>query len=663
MHLPSFTSLTSLFLAGALSLQLAGCGQGPVEGDETTVSGALLRATAVVDTEAAVVADASVAVKPNVATTAVTTTTNSGVLGSVQTATLVATSDLRANLDGVLAQDFQFTSDVSSWNSPATLSYDGCRDGSGKRRCGNKPTSTVNAIGWGAVEPRKVVPNAKVRFGPFRLHKAVLVYYPQVDSPTVTYTVSVWARSPAVYGGDGKFLGAQTNLVKIAEETRTITDNYRDEDLYVTAKLPSVFTALQLRASVDDTGLAPAISSYPAACGSLPPSAANPEGLDALCLQAALNPMAVVSPRWLPLSIVYEPPGNCSWANLTQQHTAGAAISVQQTTSTSSNTVSDAGFFWDKEHSDYTSEQLSASSRRTQVTVKRSGSFGTRLGLPLSNPGNPDCNVPTADVPPRADAGPGRGDLFVLLQNPSLLYWDNANLTNAAFSPFSSPPGTAESTVLATAHQIATGVGLPPGVSFTDEERDALLALDPFVASPTGTPPASRFIPLDVTFQLGRGVAVEHTLSQDVEIEGGQTLTERTQSKSSSSSSDPVVDLAMKGLAFGGAAAASAGANAALAALGGGFADMAGKVGSLSLPELYKDKSTTTVVTSYGKSTLIQKTNGQAVTQQFYIQDTGQGMVVALYYDSIFGTYAFGPAPSSPGPGMVTIRPPSPSQP
>jgi hypothetical protein len=119
----------------------------------------------------------------------------------------------------------------------------------------------------------------------------------------------------------------------------------------------------------------------------------------------------------------------------------------------------------------------------------------------------------------------------------------------------------------------------------------------------------------------------------------------------------------MKGLAFGSSAAASAGAGKALTALGGGFADMADKVGSLSLPELYKDKSTTTVVTSYGKSTLIEKTSGQAVTQQFFIQDTGQGMTVALYYDSLFGTYAFGPPPSATTPGVVMIRPAGPVQP
>jgi hypothetical protein len=653
MKLASMKLLTSLLLAGALPAALVGCAQGRAQDDQTTTSGALARAAVVadMDTRTATV-DKAVAVKPTVAGTAVTTTA----VTTTTTATKADISGIVVNGGGVLSYDPDpVPADVSVWNSPATLAYHACRDGSGQRLCGlNKPADTTRTVGFGTVESRKVVPNAKVRFGPFHLKKTSLII-PSGDSPTATFTVSVWARSPAVYGANGAFLGAQINLVKIAEETRQITDNYKEEDIYVTAKLPSVFTAIQLRASVDDNSLSPGTASYPAACGNLPTTAGDPAALDAPCLQAAINPMMVVSPHWLPLSILYEPPGNCSWANLTQEHTAGAAITVQQTTSNSSNTVSDSGFYWDQQHADYTSEKLSATSRRTQVTVKRTGSVGTRLGLPLSNPGNPECNVPHASVPPRPDAGPGRGDLFVLLQNPSLLYWDTANMTNTAFSPWS-PPDTDESMVLVTAQQIATGTGLPPGVSFTAEERDALLALDPFVASPTAIPPASRFIPLDVTVKLGAGVPYEQTQSRALVLDGGQTLTELTQSKSSSSTSDPVVDLTMKGLAWGSSAAASAGASAALGALGGGFADMASKVGTLSLPELYKDKSTTTVVTSYGRSTLIEKTDGQAVTQQFYVQETGQGMTFALYYDSLFGTYAFGPPPGVPTPGMITIQ-------
>jgi hypothetical protein len=658
MQLSSFVSLTSLLMAGALSLQLSGCGQAPGGNDETTTSAALTRSAAAADMEA-VAADTPV--KTTVARTNVVDASAAGANVATATTTaskLVDTGALGVKLDAVLAVDWnQLPADVSAWNSPAALTYYACRDGSGQRLCGNnKPAYTSRTVSFGTVEPRKVVPNAKVQFGPFHLKKNALVI-PSGTGPSATFTVSVWARSPAVYGAGGNFLGAQINLVKIAEETRTITDNNHEEDLYVTAKLPSVFTAIQLRATVDDNSLTPGTASYPAACGNLPATASDPAALDAPCLQAAINPMAVVSPHWLPLSIVYEPPGNCSWANLTQEHTAGAAITVQQNTSNSSNTVSDSGFFWDDQHGDYTSEKVTASSRRTQVTVKRTGSVGTRLGLPLNNPGNPNCNVPGANVPPRLDGGPGRGDLFVLLKDPSLLYWDTANMTNTAFSPWS-PPDISESMVMVTAQQIATGTGLPPGVSFTAEERDALLALDPFVASPTGAPPASRFIALDVGVELGQGLSYEQTQSHAVTVDGGQTLTERTQSKSSSSNSDPVVSLTMKGLAYGGGYAAGVGAGKALTALNGGFADMADKIGSLSLPELYKDESTTTVVTSYGKSTLLEKTDGHAVTQQFYIQDTGQGMTIGLYYDSLFGTYAFGPPPASPtAPGVVMLRP------
>src|SRR5262249_9213055 len=150
----------------------------------------------------------------------------------------------------------------------------------------------------------------------------------------------------------------------------------------------------QLRATVGDTS-----RSFPGPCGDLPPSAANPAALDAGCLQAAINPLAVLNMRWVPLTILYEPPGNCSWSNLGQEHTAGTKVAAIASSSTSTHTISDTGFFWDVEHSDYTTDQTSGSSRSTEVRVTRGDAVGTRFGLPRSNPGNPKCNVPGSTVP------------------------------------------------------------------------------------------------------------------------------------------------------------------------------------------------------------------------------------------------------------------------
>ncbi len=56
MKTPSFKSLASMLLAGALSVPLAGCGpEGAADDDTTEQSGALMRVATSVNVEAAVV--------------------------------------------------------------------------------------------------------------------------------------------------------------------------------------------------------------------------------------------------------------------------------------------------------------------------------------------------------------------------------------------------------------------------------------------------------------------------------------------------------------------------------------------------------------------------------------------------------------------------------
>ena len=554
---------------------------------------------------------------------------------------------------------------VTDWRSPATLTvsrciappnYGGGYGGYGGNGlpggynpgpglCGYKPAFHRATIGWGSseIERRRVVPSARVRFGPFTLkHSAI----GDAAGYSDTYRISVWARSPGVYGADGLFQGAQANLVKIGETSATLT-GFESRQVYVTATLPGVFSALQLRASVMNKS-----SSYPASCGALPSSSSNPTTLDADCIQAAVNPLAVVTPRWTPLAILYEPPGNCSWSNLTQEHTAGAAIATTRTSGTSSQVISDRGFFWDKEHSDITTENSSANSRRTEVRISRIDSVGTRLGLPLANPGNPQCNTPGAEIQPRDDAGPGRGDIFVLLKNASMIYWNTANLSGSTLSPVGAP-NVAESMVVVTAHQIRSGTGLPPGVSFTPEERDAILGLSAYTLNADGSVSDhlsdSRFVALGQVIELGQGLALEHSLSQQMSVGGSQTLTQLTKNRVNATQSDPVVDLSIKALTYGGSLAASAGAAKILTALGGGFAELADKTEGIGIPELFTDQSERTVVTSYGRTSFVEHVADSAVTQQFYLQDTSQGLSVALYFDTLFGTYVFAPHTAGAG--------------
>src|SRR4029453_7147900 len=128
-------------------------------------------------------------------------------------------------------------------------------------------------------------------------------------------------------------------------------------------------------------------------------------------------------------------------------------------------------------------------------------------------------------------------------------------------------------------------------------------------------------------------------------------LTHVTKDKVSSTSSDLAIDLTMKVLAFGGSAAATAAAPKILTALGGGFAEMADKVGKIGVPELFKDQTQTTTVTSLGQTRFLEQVSDSAVTQQFYLQDTTLGLSLALYYDKLFGTYIF--ATHAPGAGWA----------
>jgi len=71
----------------------------------------------------------------------------------------------------------------------------------------------------------------------------------------------------------------------------------------------------------------------------------------------------------------------------------------------------------------------------------------------------------------------------------------------------------------------------------------------------------------------------------------------------------------------------------------------------LDMPALFTDKSTTTTTTTYSNTRFIERTADSAVIQQFFIQDTNQGMNVSIFYDRLFGTYVF--VPHAEGTGFI----------
>lgn len=542
---------------------------------------------------------------------------------------------------------------ASNWKSPATMTYYQCVAGGAVVCPPQRPGAVAKRIVWQsqAVELKKVVGSPQVRFGPFKIKQAIVALNPETYRHR--FVVSVWARSPAI-PNSAQHKGAKPGLVKIAQNSVTLSGN-QEQEMFVDAVLPGVFTAFQLRASIQNSVGGVEISSkFPnlSKCEDLPSSAAEPEKLDEGCLQAAVNPLSVLKLAYLPLTILYEPPGNCSWSNLAQKHVAGTKIEARSSSTRSTRTITDSGFFWDAKHSDYESTMNSAEARSIELKLTNIDGISSRIGGSHENPGNPDCNVPSVTVPPRENAGPGQGDLFVLLKNSSLLYWGAGNLQSSTFSPVR-PPGPEESILRVTAHQIRTGdpVIMPP---LTPEERDAILALNPFNADGSvrgGRLDPTRFVQVGIPFQLGPGVAIEHTETSEQTSEGEQSITEELQNNTSSTSSDPAVDLTMKGIQFGASAAADAALAGALNAISPtDFADMAGKMKGISVPTLFVDQQQTNITITYGQSNLLKKADSHAVTQQFYLQDTLHGLSIVLYFDKLYGTYVF--LPYTPGAGI-----------
>lgn len=578
---------------------------------------------------------------------------------------------------GSVTEGLTAVSTATDLRVEATLTLSRCSDPE-SGTCGTggfRPRSETASVRFASGnEMRKVVPGARVRVGPFHIR--------QTDRDLgalfgpARYVIRLLGRSPAVYepvaGGGARFVGADTALREIARQEVTVSRTSQ-QDVYLTATLPGVFTALQVDAEI----VGSARGSFPSSCASLSASStsapATLAALDDQCIQTVVAPTGILQPRYLPVSILYEPPGNCSWSNLTQQSIAGSVHGVTQESDTQTTVVRDVGPFWDRDHTEQWTRNVSATTRAIETRVSQGQSVGTRLGLPLSAPGDSRCNNVGVTVPTRPDGGPGRGDLYVLLRDPQLLAWTTGLASNVTLRP-----GTGSSMVMVTAHQIATGVGLPPGVTFTEADRRALLSLDPFINStdpyirdasgrvtdvrvlPSPSLASSRYVFLQHVRAVGAGLSIEHTLSQQMQLTSGQSLSAATRQQVSAATGDAATSIVMTGVEK--AATGLATAVGSLVPVPG-FGALAGAVVDSIFP-LYTNTTTRNVVTTLTGTSLHERLDGASVSQQFHLQDTNEGISVEMYYDRLFGTYAFRRMASGTGlvvtylPRTIVIPPP-----
>lgn len=552
--------------------------------------------------------------------------------------------------------------ETADWRTPATIIDSACIDSQHSTCPPAKPLSHNIQIQWDEqnIQTRMVVPSAIVRLGPFYISKEVERRSGSANVSS-TFHISVWARSPALYDS-GQFVGATRALAKIGETTEVLSGgDHEAKTVFVTVTLPGVFDAVQLRVEawgVSGTGR------FPPGCSDLPSDAQNPQALDQPCLQVAVNPLAVLVPKVAPVGIIYEPPGNCSWANLTHTHAAGSDMTVEDSSSTTTHTITDVSVLGHSvDHSDFSEEKVTSKQRESKVVLSRGESFGTALGLPLESPGNADCNNPNVAVPPRQNNGPGKGDVFVFLYEPSLLYWNTSDMSNFLFTD-ASAPGHPRHMFTVTAAQIASGQGLPPGISFTDQEKAAILALDPFT-DPNWTPAnlPERFVFLNELWSLSQGLAVQQNESQAI-VTAGKIRQAVTDAKAQSQDNlDIATEFVIAAFSYGGGAAAKAGAAAAVGwiatqwpqAMQASFGDIQKSIQNQGLLQLFNYTNQTTTTTTYTRSQEIDTSNENDITQNFFVKDTNQGINVALFYDALFGTFTFLPWP--PEMGVATAYP------
>jgi LGFP repeat len=554
------------------------------------------------------------------------------------------------------------STEAAIWRTPAELSFNSMKDETGRPRF----EPNINwAPAWrptSAVATRMVFPASKVRFGPFyiAISSTLNRHVP------VLLTISVMARSPALYekGTDMKyqFKGANLDLTEIGRTSVTFFEDEADSkrEVYIVATLPSVLNAVQLKASITGEGAEPTFRNFPEACGSLPQFADEDlHDRDKPCLQAAVNPLKLLVPRVIPLTIIYEPPGACSFANVTNTYSVGAALTVTDLESTNINTIKDTTLLGQKlEGSNLTSYKSSETERKSEVTIKNSTSLGTRLGLPIGS--TPDCS--TTPTVPASRQGPGKGDVFVLLFDPPEVFWDADNLTNFLFAGDKGYPNgvTRSDPFTVAAWQLASNEGLP--IQLSKEEREAILSLDPF-ANPNlefEERDGLRWPKLPKRFvflakqPLSQGFGRDSKTMQDqVSVGKVRTAIRDVTTGSESEDLDVPTQITMEALKFELGFSAGTAAGGFLASIGSekwsdlkedDLKRLGEKMGDSltdAISKFFSHTSNTTTTLTYSQSRQINKRMESELTQNFYIMNPDAPMNVAIYYDTFLGSFAF----------------------
>src|SRR4051794_2010389 len=153
---------------------------------------------------------------------------------------------------------------ANPWPVDATLNYFFCEKG----ECNVSHPVINGSITFGPhTSMRRIFNTTKVTFGPFHLNRGIDMRTTMKAPPSV-FRVELWGRSPAFYDSNGRFAGNNLQLRLLGSASATLSGNDdSSKDLFVSATLPGMVTALQFRTSVNSTL---ATKSFPGGCGNLP---------------------------------------------------------------------------------------------------------------------------------------------------------------------------------------------------------------------------------------------------------------------------------------------------------------------------------------------------------------------------------------------------------
>jgi hypothetical protein len=261
-------------------------------------------------------------------------------------------------------------------------------------------------------------------------------------------------------------------------------------------------------------------------------------GLDSSCLLAGVMPTGVFIPSTVPMTVLYEPPGNCSWAVIKDNHNVGMQMTLTQGQNDTTQTIVDVKLAGQalEPGSNTVEQKIDRTSRSSIFSFGLGFAVGTDNALQPSNPGNVDCLSPAPllpngepdpatdphPVPSRAGiSGPGLGDYVFFVVRPRYFYWNTENLSNFRYTCSGESPVTAgcgvpevDQSTETTAQEFAvardfdryfrsspiaaireTHKDLLPAFlqGLSDAELQGLARIDPFIQKPV-----DRFPPIDL---------------------------------------------------------------------------------------------------------------------------------------------------------------------